>query len=92
MFSHNIDGKFTLAALDISTGMVQIKAGNKTLNEKFGGTFPQRGSLIQYEYVPAASIQAALTEVAARHLSKQLHAPVAAILERVPPVKILHFS
>ena len=89
MFSHNIDGKLTLTALDMSAGKLQLKVGNKTLNEKFGGSFPQRGSLIPYEYVPAASIQAALTEVAVKHLSKDLHAPVSALLERAAPVATL---
>ena len=89
MFSHNIDGKFTLTALDIENGTLQLKIGNKSLKEKFGGSFPQRGSLIQYEYVPAAAIQAALTEVAVKHLSKELHAPVSALLERAAHATVL---
>jgi predicted RecB family nuclease len=86
MFSHNIDGKFTLTALDMADGRLQLKIGNKSLNEKFGGTFPQRGSLIPYEYVSAGAIQTALTEVAFKHLSNDLHKPVAALLDRVAPV------
>lgn len=89
MFTHNIDGKFTLVALDIDAGSLQLKIGNKSLNEKFDGVFPQKGSLIQYEYVPATSIQAALTEVAAKHLSSDLHAPVLALLGRAIPSTIL---
>lgn len=89
MFTHNIEGKFTLMALDIEEGMLQLKIGNKSLNEKFGGSFPQKGSLIQYEYISTATIQTALTEVAAKHLSNDLHAPVLALLERTIPAAIL---
>ncbi len=89
MFSFNLDAKFTVTAIDMSAGTVQIKIGNKTLNEKFGGSFPRQGSLIPYEYVPAATIQAALTEVALKHLKGDLHAPVAALLGRTPPASTL---
>ena len=85
MFTYNLEAKFMLSALDTSKGELQLKIGKKTLNEKFGGAFPQHGSLLPDEYVPAAAIQAALTEVAVKHLSKNLHAPVAALLNRVPP-------
>ncbi len=89
MFSHNLDGKLTVTALDLSVGTVQIKIGNKTLNEKFGGHFPRQGSLIPYEYVPAAAIQSALTEVAVKHLAGDIHAPVSALLGRKPPAMTL---
>lgn len=89
MFTHNIDGKFTLVDLDMAAGTLQIKTGNKTLNDKFGGSFPQQGSLIQYEYVPAGAIQTALTEVAVKHLSKELHAPVVSLLQRTAPALVL---
>jgi uncharacterized protein len=85
MFPHNLETKFTLLALDTSEGELQLKIGKKTLTEKFGGAFPKYGSLLPDEYVSAATIQAALTDVAAKHLSKNLHAPVAALLNRVPP-------
>jgi uncharacterized protein len=85
MFSHNLEAKLRLTELDSSVGSLTLKIGKKGLNEKFGGAFPQQGSLLPYEYVPAQAIQTALTEVAARHLSGQLHAPVASLLNRVPP-------
>jgi predicted RecB family nuclease len=92
MFSHSLDAKLTLTALDLSEGVLQLKVGNKTLNDKFGGTFPQNGSLIQYEYVPAASIQAALTDIAVKHLSNNLHAPISSLLKRAAPVPTLQYA
>ncbi len=89
MFAHNIEPKFTLAALDAEEGTLQLKIGNKSLREKLGGSFPRRGSVLQYEYVPAAAIQAALTEVADRHLSNDLHAPISALFGRSAPATVL---
>jgi predicted RecB family nuclease len=89
MFTHNLECKLNLLALDASRGELQIKLGKKGLSDKFEGVFPQHGSLLPDEYVPAGSIQAALTDVASRHLSGQLHPPVAALLERVPPATTL---
>jgi len=89
MFTYDLEGKFTLAALDTSEGTLQLKIGNKGLKEKFGGSFPQQGSLIPYEYVQAAAIQAALTEVAMKHLAGSLHSPVAALLGRTAPATVL---
>jgi uncharacterized protein len=85
MFSHNLKAKLTLAQLDLSVGSLGLKIGKKVLKEKFDGAFPQQGSLLPDEYVSAAPIQVALTEVAVRHLSGQLNAPVAALLNRVAP-------
>jgi predicted RecB family nuclease len=85
MFTFNLEAKFKLVELDISAGTIALKIGKKGLNDKFGGTFPRWGSLIPSEYVPAQSIQLALAEVAAKHLTGQLHAPVTALLNRVPP-------
>lgn len=85
MFTHNLEAKFTLSALDLAEGELQIKISQKNLNAKFAGAFPQQGSLLPDEYVQAAVIQAALTEVAAKHLSKNLHAPAAGLLNRVLP-------
>ena len=90
MFSYNLEGKFTLTALDTSAGTLQLKIGNKSLNEKFGGSFPSQGSLIQFEFVPAAAIQVALTEVGVKHLSKNLHAPITALFGRAAPAATLH--
>ena len=85
MFTFDIEGKFILTALDTSEGTLQLKIGNKVLKEKFGGSFPRQGSLITYEYVQAAAIQTALTEVAMKHLAGTLHSPVAALLGRTAP-------
>ncbi|MBP7948877.1 MAG: TM0106 family RecB-like putative nuclease [Verrucomicrobiales bacterium] len=85
MFTHNLDAKFKLVELDVSSGRLVLKIGRKSLIDKLGGAFPSQGSLLPYEYVPAQAIQAAVTEVAARHLSGNLHAPVSALLNRVPP-------
>jgi predicted RecB family nuclease len=85
MFSFNLEAKLRLVELDASAGTLALKIGKKGLDDKFGGAFPHQGSLLPYEYVPAQSIQLALAEVAAKHLTGQLHAPVAALLNRVPP-------
>ena len=86
MFNFNLEAKFSLTALDISDGSLEIKIGKKTLMDKFAGVFPKQGSLIPDEFVPAAVIQAALTDVAAKHLSNTLNAPAAALLNRIAPV------
>lgn len=86
MFTHNLEAKLTLVALDSSVGELKLKLSKKSLGEKFGGTFPGHGSLIPDEYVSAKSIQTALTEVAEKHLLNSLYAPTGALLERVAPV------
>ncbi|HBP86344.1 MAG TPA: helicase, partial [Nitrospiraceae bacterium] len=86
MFTHNLNAKFTLLELDTSTGSLSLKIGKKALSEKFLGAFPSQGSLLPDEHVSATAIQLALTEVVTRHLSRNLNAPVAALLNRVPPV------
>ena len=85
MFTFNLEAKLKLVELDAAAGMLALKIGKKGLNEKLGGAFPRRGSLIPYEYVAAQVIQLALAEVAAKHLDARLHAPVAALLNRTPP-------
>lgn len=85
MFTHNLDAKLTLSSLDAARGRLELKLGKKSLNEKFGGAFPQEGSLLPHEHISSAVIQAALAEVAARHLSDELPSPVAALLNRRPP-------
>ncbi|NNN19365.1 MAG: TM0106 family RecB-like putative nuclease [Acidimicrobiaceae bacterium] len=92
MFTHNIDGKFTLMNVNLENGSLKLKLSKKALNEKFGGSFPREGTLIPYEYVPATAIQAALTEVGIKHLSKDLHLPIAALFDRVAPATILQSS
>jgi predicted RecB family nuclease len=85
MFSFNLEAKLKLVALNSAAGTLALKIGKKGLAEKFGGAFPQQGSLLPNEYISAQVIQIALAEVAAKHLTGQLHAPVAALLNRVPP-------
>jgi uncharacterized protein len=86
MFTHNLEAKFTLSELDTSEGQLRIKIGRKTLTEKLAGAFPKRGSLLPDEFVSPAGIPDALAAVAANHLSGRLHAPVAALLNRIAPV------
>lgn len=85
MFTFNLDAKLKLVELDASAGKLALKIGKKGLVEKFGGAFPPKGSLIPYEHVAAQVIQLALAEVAVKHLGGKLHAPVAALLNRVTP-------
>ena len=85
MFSHNIGATLNLASLDLQEGRLQLKISQKALNEKLEGEFPHHGSLIPHEYVSAVSIQAALTGIADQHLSKNLHSPIVAMLERQAP-------
>ena len=86
MFSFNLDAKLKLVELDASAGTLSLKISVKGLNDKLGGAFTQGGSLLPNEYVPAQSIQLALAEVAAEHLNGKLHLPVAALVNRTPPV------
>jgi len=86
MFTHNLTARFTLAELDLSQGSLALKIGQKSLNEQFRGDFPQIGSLIPYEHIPAEIIQAALTEVATGHLQNTLVPPANTLLNRIPPV------
>lgn len=85
MFTHNLEAKISLPNLDLSQGELGLKISQKGLTEKFGGAFPRQGSLLPDEFVSAGEIQTALAEVAAKHLSQDLHAPVAALLNRVAP-------
>ena len=89
MFTHNIDGKFTVTELDLEKGTLKLKLGKKSLTEKFGGSFPQEGSLIPDEFVSAKPIQIALTEVGNKHLAQVLHAPITALLNRAVPADVL---
>ena len=88
-FTHNLDATFTLLGMDASTGQLRLKISHKSLNDKCGGAFPEQGSLLPDEYVSPAGIPDALTVVAAGQLSGQLHAPVAALLSRIPPATSL---
>ena len=88
-FTHNLDATFTLLGMDASTGQLRLKISQKSLNNKYGGAFPEQGSLLPDEYVSPVGIPDALTVVAAGQLSGQLHAPVAALLNRIPPATLL---
>lgn len=84
-FQHNTAKKFSLVYLDLLRGELQIKISQHALDEDFQGKFPQYGSLLPYEIVPADVIKTALAEVAGANLSNNLPAPVGALLNRVPP-------
>ena len=89
MFTHNLEAKLKLVELDASKGRLTLKISENGLKDKLGGSFPAQGSLIPSEHVPAQAIQTALTEVATKHLSGNLHAPISALLNRVPPAPSL---
>lgn len=85
MFKHDLTMKFTLLEMSLGRGELTLKASQTSLNEKCGGRFPSVGSLLPDEFVSPAGIPDALREVADGHLRASLHAPVAALLYRVPP-------
>jgi predicted RecB family nuclease len=84
-FTHNLDANFTLAEIDTSASRLKLKIGKKSLDEKCAGRFPAQGALLVDEFISPAGIPDALAAVATKHLSGQLHPPVAALLERRPP-------
>lgn len=85
MFTFRHWARFKLVDLDVAAGALAIKIGKKSLNDQFHGAYPRCGSLIPFEHVHTEVIQSALADVAAKQLSGQLHAPVAALLNRVSP-------
>lgn len=85
MFAHALDVKLSLVALNADEGVLQVKIGQKGLTDKFGGRFPQQGSLIPDEYVSAEVIQTALSEIAASHLTGKLHPSIASFVNRMAP-------
>lgn len=89
MFTFNLEAKFTLDKLDTSTGTLALKIGQANLDKNLGGIFPKRGSLIPFEHVPAEPIQSALASVIEQQLNGRLHPPVAALLQRQPPVSLI---
>jgi predicted RecB family nuclease len=84
LFAHNLQ-KMTLASLDIERGELQLKISRKGLGEKFGGRFPDQGSLLPDEFVNAEVIQGALADTAEAHLNGSLGAPATALLSRRAP-------
>lgn len=85
MFTHDLETKFTLLAIDLIAGELELKASLKTLTEKCNGSFPTAGSLLPDEFVSPNPIPEALREVAWGYLAPGLHAPVDALLNRRPP-------
>jgi predicted RecB family nuclease len=88
-FAHNLDVVFTISAIDLSSGTVDLKIGQKSLSGKLGGSFPENGSLLKNEYVPPGEIPNALEQVATQHLDGKLPASIAALLTRTPPMQPL---
>ncbi|MBI1389034.1 MAG: TM0106 family RecB-like putative nuclease [bacterium] len=88
MFCDLIEAKFTLASLNLARGELQLKISEKMLNEKCGGEFPETGSIIPYEHVPAKAIQQALADAATRHLSGELYPSTQALLNRKTPAAL----
>jgi uncharacterized protein len=84
-FSHDLETTYEIVHLDASSGLVKLKIGKKTLDDRCEGKFPAKGALIKDEYVNQHPIPDALTAVANGANSGQLHPPVAALLERWPP-------
>lgn len=89
MFTHNLEAKFTLFDLDAAAGIVKLKLSKKALDEKFGGVFPETGSLIPDEFVSAKAIQTALAEVAESHLTGELPEAATNLFTRRPPSIVL---
>jgi uncharacterized protein len=85
LFCHDLAAKFSIYSLELSEGQIVLKLSNKQLTEKLGGQFPQTGSLVLDEYVPAKEIQAALCSLGKAHLSGNLPAALISLLERKPP-------
>jgi uncharacterized protein len=84
-FVHNLDAAFTISEIDAAAGILKLRISKKQLEEGCAGVFPEQGSLVAYEFVKPDPIPDALAAVAADHMSGQLHAPIAALLERRPP-------
>jgi uncharacterized protein len=74
-----------LKDLDLDEGTVALKISQKKLLEAFGGAFPQEGSVLAVENVPATPIQLALTEVGQNQLNGILPVATKALLERTLP-------
>ena len=84
MFSHNLTAKFSLVMIDLQDGKLRLKISKKSLESKFGGSFPYAGSLLKDEFVSPAGIPDALADVAAKQISNKLAPPVQALLQRLP--------
>jgi len=86
MFTRNLNASFTASELDLRAGLLVLKIGKRSLDDKCDGVFPREGSVLKNEYVGSQGIADALAEVATAHLHGALHPPVAALLERASPL------
>lgn len=91
-FCHNLSASFQLKELDIEEGVLDLKISQKKLTEAFDGSFPQAGSILAQEHVPATPIQLALTEQGVDLLKGQLPASTKALLNRRPPSEKIRVS
>jgi predicted RecB family nuclease len=89
MFTFCLEAKFKIVELDLERGRLQLKIGKPSLSKYLGGAIPTCGSILQDEYVSPKAIQAALSEIAEEYLSGRLHPPLAALLSRTPPARLV---
>lgn len=86
-FTHEKFVKFNLFHVDLASGSLKLKAGTKVL-ENFGGSFPDRGSLLPHEIVQPEPIPTALAAVAESLFENLLNPAASALLGRVAPRSI----
>ena len=85
MFTHDLAWSFRVAAIDLDNGELTIKIGKKKLDDKCGGKFPERGSILRNEFVAPGTIPDALFDIASQQLAGTLHRPAKSLLERSAP-------
>ncbi|MDQ3120700.1 MAG: hypothetical protein M3Q89_14230, partial [Verrucomicrobiota bacterium] len=68
MFTHNLNASFTASEIDLRSGLLGLKIGKRSLDDKCEGVFPRQGSVLKSEYVGSHGIPDALAEVATAHL------------------------
>lgn len=64
MTVHCLHAKPNITTFDASSGMIGLKMGDKAVAEKFGGSFPEKLSLLTDEYVSPAVMEDALFDLA----------------------------
>jgi uncharacterized protein len=84
-----LDAVFTISAIDLSSGIVDLKISQRSLTENFRGSFPENGSLLEDEYLSSDKIADAIEHIAAEHLDDKLPRAIAGLLTRKPPVQPL---
>lgn len=89
VFTFAPKASLNLETLDLEAGQLTLKISRDGLQEKFEGSFPQRGSLISEDFVPSDSMQKALIEVGNSHLASALQASISGLFGRHSPVKVL---